>query len=99
MSAAPPELQRVSVLMARTGLGLGDLGSTLATRFVGGLSITERDQCKTSQMRLSPQPNRRTWRACIALCGCTASCQAGAWRLLDSALVQFNASNPAPTRC
>ncbi|MBY0485083.1 Tc toxin subunit A [Nitrosomonas sp.] len=48
-------LQRVSVLMHRTGLGLDDLEKVLATEFVRGslrFEIKNRQKCKTSEMRV-----------------------------------------------
>lgn len=47
-------LQRASILLARSKLGLADLEGVLATRFVGGFVLTERHQCKTSLMRVAP---------------------------------------------
>jgi 5-hydroxyisourate hydrolase-like protein (transthyretin family) len=41
-----------SVLMQRTGLELDGLEQALATRWVGGLALAGRDQCKPSQMQL-----------------------------------------------
>jgi hypothetical protein len=47
-------LQRVSILLERSGLDLFALESVLASRFVGGFALTERYQCKTSLMRVTP---------------------------------------------
>ena len=47
-------LQRASILLARSGLGLAELESVLATRFVGAPVLTHREQCKTSLMRAVP---------------------------------------------
>jgi receptor-binding and translocation channel-forming TcA subunit of Tc toxin/ABC toxin-like protein/neuraminidase-like protein len=47
-------LQRASILLARSGLGLAELESVLATRFVGAYALTQREQCKTSLMRAVP---------------------------------------------
>jgi hypothetical protein len=63
-------LNRASVLLARCGLDLAELESLLATRFVGSLALTRREQCKTSLMQLvpvaqTPRLVRRTPRFCL----------------------------------
>ena len=53
-------LQRVSVLMHRTGLSLDDLEKVLATEFIRGLTekitISNREKCKTSEMLVLVEP-------------------------------------------
>lgn len=87
-------LQRASFLLARSGLALAELEPVLASRFVGGLTLTERQQCKASLMRVAPSIGPETldrlhrfvrlWRK---LPGCSVE-------LLDSTLV---ALNPLPS--
>lgn len=53
-------LQRVSVLMHRTGLSLDDLEKVLATEFIRGstgkITISNREKCKISEMRVLIEP-------------------------------------------
>ena len=52
----PAVLGRASVLLERTGLELDALDAVLATRYVGGLALYNRQQCKVSEMTLAGQP-------------------------------------------
>ncbi|MFQ8433664.1 neuraminidase-like domain-containing protein [Amaricoccus sp. W119] len=54
--SVPTVLGRASVLLERAGLELDELDSVLATRYLGGLALSNRQQCKTSDMTLSGQP-------------------------------------------
>ncbi len=46
-------LLRISVLLDRTNLDLDSFEEMIATKFIGALSISNRNQCKTSAMRLN----------------------------------------------
>lgn len=52
----PTVLGRASVLLERLGLELDALDAVLATRYVGGLALANRQQCKASEMMLAGQP-------------------------------------------
>jgi len=52
----PAVLGRASVLLERSGLELDALDAVLATRYVGGLALGNRQQCKVSEMTLAGQP-------------------------------------------
>lgn len=89
-------LQRASILLARSALELADLEAVLATRFVGGFALTERSQCKSSLMRVTPNMTpealdrlHRFVRFWQKLPGWTIA-------FLDSALAALNPI-PAPT--
>lgn len=91
-------LNRASVLLARCGLDLAELESLLATRFVGSLALTRREQCKTSLMQLVPTVPANAPHALDRLHRLVRL-----WRklpgwsveLLDSALVALN-PQPSP---
>jgi len=90
-------LQRASVLMVRSGLGLEELEAALATRFVGGLALSERDQCKASKMRLVPAGQPAHLDRLHRLVRLHRKLPGWSMAVLDSALVQLNASPLAPS--
>jgi hypothetical protein len=49
-------LLRISILLDRTGLDLDSFEEMIATKYIGQLSISNRNQCKTSLMRLNISP-------------------------------------------